>query len=212
VSESLRITTEDGVSLEAEADTPSEPRAALVFCHPHPQMGGTMNAPLLLALCEHLVDTGWAVLRFNFRGIGGSEGAAGVGHEEIKDARAALVEARSQWPGLPLGIAGWSFGGAVAVNAAAEDDSLVACVAVAPSVTEKESITAGLPPPHTLDLGVHTLFVVGANDEHTPPAAARLWAEEAGIEFKEVPGANHFFWGKYEPLAAEVGEFLNARL
>lgn len=212
MTQALSITTKDGIALEAEADAPSQPLAALVICHPHPQMGGTMDAPLLLALCAHLVDAGWATLRFNFRGIRGSGGEAGIGHEEVKDARAALAEARSRWPGVPLGIAGWSFGGAIAVKAAAEDDGLVACVAIAPSITEKEEITAGLPPPHTLDLGVHTLFVVGANDEHTPPAAARSWAAEADIEFKEVKGANHFFWGKYEHLAAEIVGFLRARL
>ena len=209
MTETLRIHTEDGLSLEAELDGTADSHAVLVFCHPHPQMGGTMKAPLLLAVRDHLVSKGWSVLRFNFRGIAGSEGTSGIGYDELKDAGAALDAACSRRPEVPVAIAGWSFGAAVAVKVAAEDDSLIACIAIAPSVSEKEGISAGLPAPETLDLGVPTLFLVGGNDDVTPPQAAREWAEQAGIEFRAIPGANHFFWGQYARLAEEVAEFLD---
>lgn len=208
-TEDLRLQTEDGLSLEAAVDASDQPRAALVLCHPHPKMGGTMNAPLLLAIRDALLPMGWGVLRFNFRGIGTSEGETGIGIEESKDARAAVAEARRRWPGIPLAIAGWSFGAAVAVKTAAEDDELVACVAVAPAVKEKPGITAGLPPAGEVSLSMPTLFVVGVNDDLTLPEDAKAWADEAGVTFSEMRGANHFFWAKYEKLAAEVARFLN---
>jgi uncharacterized protein len=207
----VRITSSDGLSLEAQLDAPPDPRAALVFCHPHPQMGGTMNAPLLVALVEHLVKERWAVLRFNFRGIGSSEGTAGIGHEELADAEGAIAEMKKRYD-LPLAIAGWSFGGAVAIRAAAAHDDLVAIVGIAPAVKEKQAITAGLPDPAGVSLPGELLVVVGANDELVDPRDARAWTEAAGGHFVEMRGANHFFWGKYEKLATEIAAFLEDAL
>lgn len=208
-TEELRLTTEDALSLEAAVDAPGSLKAALVFCHPHPKMGGTMNAPLLLAVRDRLLPEGWAVLRFNFRGIGDSEGEAGIGIEELKDARAAVAEARRRWPDVPLALAGWSFGAAVAVKIAGEDHDLAACLAIAPAVKEKPGITAGLPPASEVSLSMPTLFLVGVNDDLTLPEDARAWSQEAGVTFSEMKGANHFFWAKYEKLADEVATFLN---
>jgi hypothetical protein len=208
MNEELRLTTEDGLSLEAEWDLPDESKAALVFCHPHPQMGGTMNAPLLKAITTHLVGLGWAVLRFNFRGIGDSEGEPGLGADEQIDARAALKEARSRFPDLPVALAGWSFGAAVAVRIAAERNDLAALVAIAPAIKEKPGVTAGLPPPGEVKLSVPTHFIVGINDDLVDPDDCEMWARSAGATCEVMPGANHFFWGKYDRLAAEVGGFL----
>ncbi len=167
-----------------------------------------MNAPLLKAVRDALVSSGWAVLRFNFRGIGRSEGEAGLGHDETMDAEGALAAMKERYPDLPLAIAGWSFGAAVAVRVAAKHPELVGCVAIAPAVKEKPGVTAGLPEPSEVDLAMPTLFLVGVNDDQTPPEACRAWAESAGISFSLMPGANHFFWAKYEKLAAEVVGFL----
>lgn len=171
-----------------------------------------MNAPLILAVRDHLMSDGWGVLRFNFRGIGDSEGTAGMGLEEIKDATAAVAHVKSLWPGRPVAIAGWSFGAAVAIKVAAADPELKACIAVAPAVKERPGITAGLPPPDEVALTMPTLFIVGANDDLTLPEDARKWAEEAGVTFSEMRGANHFFWAKYEKLVAEITEFLDGAL
>ncbi|HEX2050233.1 MAG TPA: alpha/beta hydrolase, partial [Actinomycetota bacterium] len=116
------LRSDDGLALEAAIDEPGRPPvAAVVVCHPHPRMGGTMDAPLLLALRDALVARSWAVLRFNFRGVGASEGEASDGIAEVADARGALAEARRRWPDAPLALAGWSFGAAVAVRAEAGD-------------------------------------------------------------------------------------------
>jgi alpha/beta superfamily hydrolase len=208
MTEDVTIRSTDGLALVGALDAPAEPNAVLIFCHPHPQMGGTMNAPLLIAVRDVLLEAGWGVLRFNFRGIGGSDGDSGIGIEETKDAEGALEFASERFPGLPLAIAGWSFGGAVAVKVAAAHPELVACVAIAPAVEPKEGITAGLPPADETKLEMPLLFVIGSNDDLVDPEVCAAWAERAGATFVGMKGANHFFWGKYENLAAEVAGFL----
>ncbi len=202
----------DGSSLEAELDSPASPRAVLVLCHPHPKMGGTMNAPLLLALRDDLVKLDWAVLRFNFRGIGASEGRPSTGIAEVGDAAAAVAEARRRIPGDPSAIAGWSFGGAVALRAASQHPDLVACVTIAPAVKPKPDVTAGAPSPAEFRYRGPTLLICGSNDDQVAPADCREWARQVGASFEEIKGANHFFWAKYEPLARTVADFLEGAL
>jgi alpha/beta superfamily hydrolase len=211
MSKALTFRSSDGLRLEGSWDDALETRrAVVVICHPHPQMGGTMNAPLLLALRDDLVARGWTVLRFNFRGNGASEGDFGMGTDEVADAQAAVAAARQRAPGAALALAGWSFGGAVAIRAAERDDSLVGCAAVAPSVRAKAGVTAGLPPAGNLDLGVPLLFVCGANDTVVSPEDCKTWidAVPAG-RYVEISGANHFFWGRYNQLCSAVGGWLD---
>ena len=164
-----------------------------------------MNAPLLIALRDKLVDEGWAVIRFNFRGIGKSEGESSTGEEEVADAEGAVALAQEKYADLPLAIAGWSFGAAVAVRTAAKHSEIVACAAIAPAVKAKEGITAGLPAPDKIDLNARLLFVCGANDKQISPGDCRAWIESRGNgKYVEVPGANHFFWAKYDDLAEIV--------
>ena len=86
------ITTSDGLALEAELAIPeTAPRAGMVLCHPHPQHGGTMRSIVIGALFEALPRVGVTCLRFNFRGVEGSEGAYGDGHGEQRDAQAAVA-------------------------------------------------------------------------------------------------------------------------
>ncbi len=208
-SELIRASSSDGLSLEAVFDHPDNPVASIVLCHPHPKMGGTMKAPLLVALRDHLVQQQWGVLRFNFRGIGSSDGESGTGVAEVADADGALAHASGVYPELPLAIAGWSFGGAVSLRAASLRPELVACTAIAPAIVPKPDITAGAPAPDSFTFPGPTLVVCGANDRHVSPAACRSWAQETGASYQEMKGANHFFWGKYEALAAALGDFLD---
>lgn len=210
ISETVAVTTADGVTLEGALDSEGSPGASLLLCHPHPQMGGTMNAPLLLALREELLPRRWAVLRFNFRGIGGSRGESGTGEAETHDVRAGLAFLRSRFPGLPLAIAGWSFGAAVAVNVACDDHDLAGCVAIAPAVSAKPGITAGIPAPDLCDISCPIMVVVGSNDDQVSPTECKQWSHGMhGATFIEVPGANHFFWAKYETLTSIIAEFLD---
>lgn len=211
-TERPQLKSTDGLKLEAELTIPEDPRAALVFCHPHPQMGGTMNAPLVAAVTKELVAARWAVLRFNFRGIGESEGEASTGAKEVADAEGAVLFMRRRFGDLPVAIAGWSFGAAVATRVASHDDHLAALVAIAPAVKAKPGITDGLPPADEVDLRVPALVLCAVNDELVDIDDGRAWAEVAGTEFLALKGANHFFWAKYDKLAAAVIEFLDAEV
>jgi uncharacterized protein len=208
-TETSRIKSSGGLHLEAELDRSPEPRAGLIICHAHPGMQGTMNSPLLLAIRDALTDRDWSVLRFNFRGVGGSEGEFGDGVEEVDDALAAVRFVRAEHPDAPIAILGWSFGAAVAMRAAARDAEIEACVAIAPSLVPKPGISRGVPAPRELGLDAPLLIVCGANDDVTPPGDARMWAAEAGAIFEEIGAANHFFWAKYEPLITAVTRFLD---
>ena len=210
ISEQMTITTEDGIGLEATLDVDGLPAASLLLCHPHPKMGGTMNAPLLLAVRDALVARRWAVLRFNFRGVGGSHGRSGTGEAETKDVDAGVTLLRRRFPEQALALAGWSFGAAVAVRVACKQQGLVACVAIAPAVSPKPGITAGVPPSSTCNITCPTLVITGANDDQVSPEECRRWAEEIdAARYVEVAGANHFFWAKYETLASTVVAFLD---
>ena len=208
----MTITSADGLALESDIDRAADPRAVLVVCHAHPGMQGTMNSPLLLAIRDDVLERGLSVVRFNFRGVGASEGEFGEGLDEVEDAHGALASARREHPGLPVALLGWSFGGAVAIRAAAEDGDVAAVVAIAPSVAPKEGISVGLPPPSEVDLKAELLVVCGTNDDIVRAEDCRAWAEGAGGRYVEIQAANHFFWAKYEPLVAEVGDWLQDRL
>jgi uncharacterized protein len=208
----LRLRTSDGLSLEAEWEEPDAPRAAVILCHPHPQMGGTMNAPLLLALRDHLLDKGWAVLRFNYRGIGTSEGSTGIGDAELQDVRAAIDEVAGHLPQLPRALVGWSFGAAVAIRVSSGRDDLLTCIGIAPAIKPKPGITAGVPPAADIDLRVPTHLIVGINDDLVDPDDCEQWALEAGASCEVMKGANHFFWAKYDKLVSYVATLLDTEL
>jgi alpha/beta superfamily hydrolase len=210
MTESVTFSSTDGLKLVAALDRADDPRGTLVLCHPHPQLGGTMEAPLLLAIKDEVVGRGHTVLRFNFRGLGGSEGRSTTGEAEVADAAGAVAYLRSLGDELPIAIAGWSFGGAVAIRLAAQADTVRTCVAIAPAVTRKAGVAAGLPPAREMQLSVPVLVACGSNDDIIPPDACREWAAGADkVTFEEVPGANHFFWGKYDDAAAIVGDWLD---
>src|SRR5262245_1016765 len=128
----LTIATADGLTLEAEfAEAVGERRAAAVLCHPHPQYGGTMRSIVTSALFGALPAHGVACLRFNFRGVEGSEGTHAGGVDERLDVVAAL-DAMTATVGeaVPLVLVGWSFGGDMALSIA--DDRLAGWVGIAP--------------------------------------------------------------------------------
>jgi alpha/beta superfamily hydrolase len=206
--QALRLTSSDGLRLEAALWEPRSPSAAVVLCHPHPRQGGTMNAPLLLALRDDFVERGYVVLRFNFRGIGSSEGTSSLGVDEVADAEGAVAEIRSRLTDLPLAVLGWSFGAAVALRLAARDGELAGCVAIAPSVSPKPGVSAGLPSADEMELDVPVLVVCAANDRVVDPSDCAGWGKAAYAEVVVVDAANHFFWGKYDRLKATVGDWL----
>ncbi len=180
--------------------------AGVEVCHPHPLFGGDMGNNVVLALCEALATGGMAALRFNFRGVGGSEGSHGGGIGEREDAQAALAFL-ADLPDVDegrLGLAGYSFGALVALGAG--DGRVRALAAVSPP-------TGGLDVA-SLRAGVPTLLISGDGDNIAPADRLPELAEALGqaCHVRSVAGADHFWWGHEEALATAILGFFQERL
>ena len=192
IRQPIRLSTSDGVGLEAELAVPDEPWAAAVVTHPHPRHGGDMRSLVTAALFDALPAAGVAALRFNFRGVGASSGSHSGGRLERLDVVAAIdgVRADDRLAGLPVVAAGWSFGADIAL--AVDDERLAGWFAAAPplAVLPPDDLVAGADPrPKVLAVPQH--------DEFCPPDAARaLTAAWAGTRVEVVTGADHFLVGR----------------
>lgn len=118
--ESLHEAPEDGRPIERVA----------VFCHPHPLHGATMHNKVVYRMARAARSAGSAVVRFNFRGVGTSDGAYDEGRGEQDDLRAVLAYAKDRYPGLPLVVGGFSFGSRVALRVACTESRVERVVAV----------------------------------------------------------------------------------
>ncbi|MGH2687217.1 MAG: alpha/beta hydrolase, partial [Actinomycetota bacterium] len=127
VPEDVSFDSAYGITLEGVLQLPEEPPSGVVvLCHPNPGLGGTMRTPLVVRLALGLVASGRAVLRFNFRGVGRSQGATTGGELEPLDVAAAVGYARDRL-GVPRpALAGWSFGALMAMAHAGTDAKLSA--------------------------------------------------------------------------------------
>jgi alpha/beta superfamily hydrolase len=176
-------------------------RAAVVFGHPHPMHGGTMHTKAVYQGSKGLVRIGCAVLRFNFRGVGGSAGTFDQGAGEIEDFKAALDVMASRYPAVPLWAAGFSFGSWVALETGSEDSRVSVLIGVGPPVNRD-----GYSWPNTLETTKPKFFVQGELDELC--ALKDMWAFYAKLkepkELVVIDGASHLFEGK----TREVGEAL----
>ena len=178
--------------IECALDRPAAtPLGLAVVCHPHPQGGGTLDNKVSVTIARACIDVGWASVRFNFRGVGGSEGAWDAGVGEVDDALAVIADwrRRDEFAGKPLLLGGFSFGAYVAVEAASRlpaDARPRRIVLVGPS-TEKQAVRT-VPP--------DTIVVHGEEDELVPLAAALAWARPQGLPVIVFPGVGHFFHGQ----------------
>ncbi len=195
-----RLHTDDGVTLEALVDTPDDALGTLILCHPHPQHGGTMRAPILSTIARRAVASRYRSIRFNFRGVGESTGTFGGGIAELADVAAAVQFAGTLDEPL-AGIAGWSFGAATALNWQAASSSSVPYIGIAPPVTS--SLSPPLPDPSSLAPATRK-FIIGARDQFVAAADLEAYAASIGATIAIYPGADHFFLFKYEQLADDV--------
>ena len=192
---------------------PSAPVAAAVVCHAHPLHGGMMHFKVVFRAAKALQSAGLAVLRFNFRGVGRSEGTYDGGRGEGDDARAALDEMERRFPGRPLVLGGFSFGAVVALSVGATDPRVGAVFVLGcPATFTDPTAFAGAPPP--LDAGGKPrLFVQGENDAFGSGEAL----QELVAPFPEgrtvvvVPGADHFFDGRLDELQGAVCTWAEGR-
>jgi alpha/beta superfamily hydrolase len=182
-------------------------RGVAAFAHPHPLHGGTLHNKVVYRAVQALTAAGWETLRFNFRGVGLSEGRHDDGRGEVEDFRAALDEAEAHG-GLPLLAGGFSFGAAVAWRAAQGDARVAAFVGVGLPVAT--SSAQGLPPPG-IGVTAPSLFVVGDRDTFGPPAKLREFLAHAeNARVVEIRAADHFFEGQLDTLEAVIGSFASS--
>ncbi len=204
----IRFETDDGCSLEGEIREPDgAPRGSAVICHPHPQHGGSKDHPLLWNIRNDLAGRGFAVLSFNFRGVMGSSGEHGGGVDEIHDVRAAIGRVRDEAEG-PTVVAGWSFGGNVALREAMEDDRVAALALIGFPVNDP----LGLPePPDRETLAAcdrPVLFLSGEADQFSPVPDLRRLARRLPLgEVVILPDTDHFLWKREREAAQIVGDF-----
>ncbi len=184
----------------------SRPAATAVVCHPHPQYEGTMNNKVAYALARAAVEAGAVALRFNFRGVGKSEGEWGQGRGELADfcAVECWLESRYRSAGsaLPKWRLGFSFGAAIVIAASLETPC-AHLVTVAPPVDrfDKYGMDVGAAPKAR-----RWLLVQGADDEVVSPAAVTAWARalEKPPETEVFDGVGHYFHGRLTELRARV--------
>jgi alpha/beta superfamily hydrolase len=166
-----------------------EARALALVCHPLPTMGGTMDNKVAVTLAKTFCELGCVSLRFNYRGVGASEGGFTGGDGELEDALAVEEFAREQFGELPLILTGFSFGGYVAARAA-EKLKPRHLILAAPAVGRFE-----------MPLVPQNTFVIhGENDEVVPLADVLTWARPQHLPIIVLPAAEHFFHGRLTQL------------
>jgi alpha/beta superfamily hydrolase len=208
VSESRLVTFLSGdLTLEGEFHLPDAiPAPGIVVCHPHPQYGGDMHNNVVDALCAVAIENSIAALRFNFRGTGNSEGRYDNGKGEQDDVRAALAYIRDLAEVSPdrVALAGYSFGAAVAVRVASEDDIRAFVGVSLPTMMPLEGVTLDCP----------ALFVSGDEDEYSDADDLSELVDKLGpgAELKLLPGLGHFWFGVERDLKEIVTPFLKAHL
>lgn len=173
--------------------------SAAVVCHPHPMYGGSMHNNVVEAVLEALWQRGFATLRFNFRGVGGSDGEYDGGEGELDDARAAVEFLAKQAGISAVTLAGYSFGASVALRAGLSSPSVARVIAVALPVAV---MNVGIADPASKPV----LLVSGDGDDYSPISTLKIVAEKLGerAQVKIVSGADHFFGGDESELTAIV--------
>jgi len=186
----LTITGPAGpIEVVANAPGPALRGIALV-CHPHPLQGGTLDNKVVQTLAKSFFALGYAAVRFNFRGVGGSAGAFDEGRGETDDALAVLVDARSRYgEALPLALAGFSFGSFI-VTRVAQRVAAQGLVLVGAAVNRFD--VPGVPP--------DTIVIHGEEDDVVPLADVLAWARPQALPVVVFPGTGHFFHGRLPQL------------
>ena len=175
-------------AIECAIDAPAgEAIGTAVICHPHPLHGGTMDNKVAQTLARAFIQLGYRAVRFNFRGVGASQGAHDEGPGEVDDALAVIAFHRQ--PHQPLMLAGFSFGAYVASQAAArlgDDMKAQRLVLVGPS-TQKQQVP---------NVPADTVVIHGEADDVVPLAATLDWARPQALPIIVFPGVGHFFHGQ----------------
>jgi uncharacterized protein len=193
--------------IEALRDEPAPGaprRGTAVIAHPHPLFGGTMDNKVVQTLARAFVQAGWIALRFNFRGVGASQGKHDEGHGELDDMLALIAADAAEGP---LALAGFSFGSFVASRATqalwtARSPEKIVLVGTAASRFEVANLPA--------DSHDRVLVVHGEQDDTVPLSSVMDWARPQSLPVTVVPGGSHFFHGQLPLLKSLVARHLRS--
>ena len=185
----------------------ASPLPAVIVCHPHPLYGGNMSNNVVLAICQVLAQRSIAALRFNFRGVGSSEGGFGEGIAEQEDVRAALALI-STTPAIDqkrIGLTGYSFGAGVALPVALQDARVNLLALVSPALLDSgwEQLK-GYTKPKLLVTGNHDFVIPLSQFEQY------IKAIPEPKHCQVISGADHFWQGYEEEVSQEVARFFIA--
>ncbi len=198
-----------GLRLEGVISFPpgSDHYPGVIICHPHPQYGGDLNNNVVTAVAQGLVEKGFAALRFNFRGVGRSEGSFDNGEGEVEDVRGAIdFLAGTDMPMIEkIYLVGYSFGAWVGLRAALKDERVKAIVGISPptSIFDFEFL---------LNSSLPKLIIFGDNDffcsyETTTSLFSSLLEPK---QMEIITGADHFLLGRETEVTEKVSGFLNS--
>jgi uncharacterized protein len=191
--------------LEARLDRPAgAARAVAVVAAPHPKRGGTMQDKVVYQATQGFVRAGCAVLRFNYRGAGTSEGEFSDGPGEMDDYRAALDAAAREFPGLPIWAAGYSFGAYIAMTTGADDPRVTQLVGIGTVIDDKYDYAA-------LRATEKPKFLLhGGLDERSTAKSIRKFYGELPEprELVVIDDADHYFDGHASEVADAIEDLL----
>ena len=185
-------------ALEIALNIPeTPPRGIALVAHPHPQQGGTLDNKVAQTIAKTFFTLGYAAVRFNFRGVGRSEGTFDEGRGEAADALAALKHAQARYDSagraLPVALAGFSFG-AYVQTIVAQSVAAERLVLVGPAVGR---FAVGAVP-------ADTIVIHGEEDDVVPLADVFAWARPQALPIVVFPGCGHFFHGRLLQLQAAI--------
>ena len=199
--------------LEGLCDVPAGMpiKGTAVICHPHPLFGGTMQNKVVQTLAKAFVQNGWRAVRFNFRGVGGSEGVYDEGRGELEDLMHVIAQSQtlalqgSAPTGSALALAGFSFGAFVASQAVAQmaDNPNLDKVVLVGTAASNFSVA-----PVPQELHEKTLLVHGEVDDTVPLSSVMDWARPQSLPVTVIPGVAHFFHGQLPLLRNLVSRHL----
>lgn len=196
-------------AIEVLRDTPASdvPQCGVaVIAHPHPLFGGTMDNKVVQTLARAFVQCGWTAVRFNFRGVGQTEGVYDEGRGEAQDLRAVLSQVAPD-AAVPVALAGFSFGAFVTSHAALAVHAERAMAQLVLIGTAASRFDVAVLPP---DVHERTLVVHGEQDDTVPLSAVLDWARPQSLPVTVVPGGGHFFHGQLPLLKSLVVRHLRA--
>ena len=187
----------------SEAASGGPPPGSAVVCHPLPTHGGTMHNKVVFRAAKAFERAGWSVLRFNFRGVGRSEGSFTDGIGEAHDVSAALDWLAARSPGAPLAVGGFSFGSVAGLPVGARDERVARLVGIGVPVDR-------FPFERLASTSKPKLFVQGDRDEHGPVERLRARLARVALprELVVIEGADHFFTGLLDELEGAIAKWL----